>query len=251
VSVKPVALVIAAVTLVAASLCAAPAARAAPWERPVRGPVVRPFVLSADRFARGQHRGIDVAAQVGSAVRAACGGRVRFAGRVPAGGLTVSVGCGPLVATYQHLGTIAVRRGRLLAAGAAVGTVGRSGDPRDRRPHLHLGARDAATGRYIDPLALLGAGPVRAPPVVPAPRRPVPLGPAPPPAPRPAPRPAPALPLAPAVDPRVAPGRPPALVVWSGLVVLGLGLPLGGLARLCRRRHSRAPCASGWAPAHR
>ena len=263
VDVKPAVLVPAIVVLAAAaSLWVVPAARAAPWQRPVRGPVVRAFALSADRFARGQHRGVDLAAPLGAPVRAACGGRVRFAGSVPGGGRTVSVACGRLRATYQHLGAVAVRRGQVLAPGATLGSVGRSGRPRFPRPHVHLGAREAASGRYVDPLTLLGPDPRADPPVVPVPPRPVPLGPAPPrvslgPAPRPAPRrPVPAAPLttpAPVVASRGAPAPPP-LVVWAGLGLFGLGLPLGGLAGLRRRRRSRVAAdlrARGWAPAHR
>jgi murein DD-endopeptidase MepM/ murein hydrolase activator NlpD len=216
---------------------------------------VRPFALSADRFARGQHRGIDLAAPLGAPVRAACGGRVRFAGSVPGGGLTVSVGCGRLVATYQHLGAIAVRRGQPLLPGVAVGTVGRSGRPRGTRPHLHLGAHEAASGRYVDPLMLLGPGPRAAPPVAPAPRRPVALGRAPrAPPPRPVLRPAPELPPAPVVDPRGAPAPEVPVLVWVGLAACALGLPFGGLAKLRRRSRgaaARDPHARRWAWAHR
>jgi murein DD-endopeptidase MepM/ murein hydrolase activator NlpD len=253
--VKLVALVPAIVALVvAASLWLVPSARAAPWQRPVRGPVVRAFALSADRFARGQHRGIDLAAPLGSPVRAACGGRVRFAGRVPGGGRTVSVGCGRFRATYQHLGAVAVRRGQVVAPGAILGSVGRSGRPRAPQPHVHLGAREATSGRYVDPLTLLGPGPRAAPPFVPAPPRRVPLGPAPGPAPT---RPVPADPLpalAPVVDPRGAPAAAPVVAVWVGLAVFALGLPLGGLAGRRRRRSGRVPRrlrTRGWAPAHR
>jgi murein DD-endopeptidase MepM/ murein hydrolase activator NlpD len=244
-----------ALVVVAASLWLVSAARAAPWQWPLQGPVVRAFALSADRFARGQHRGIDLAAPLGAAVRAACGGRVRFAGGVPGGGRTVSVGCGPLAATYQHLGAVAVRRGQLLAPGAAVGTVGRSGRPRGRRPHLHLGARERGSGRYVDPLTLLGVNPRAAPPVASPTRRPVPLGPAPRPAPlRPVLRPAPPTPVAPVVEPRGAPAPDLPVLVWIGLAAFGLGLPLGGLVRL--RRRGRSPVARDqrarrWAWAHR
>jgi murein DD-endopeptidase MepM/ murein hydrolase activator NlpD len=247
----------AAVPCVAAALSLAPAARATPWQRPVQGPVVRAFGLSADRFAAGQHRGVDLAAPLGAPVRAACGGRVRFAGRVPGGGLTVSVGCGSLVATYQHLGAVAVRRGQLLAPGGTVGGVGRSGRPRGRRPHLHLGARERVSGRYVDPLTLLGAAPRAAPPVASAPRRPVPLGPAPRPAPRrpiqvpPVP---PVRPVRPVVEPRGAPAPGPPVLVWIGLAAFGLGLPLSGLVTVRRRRRStgaREARARRWAWAHR
>lgn len=245
-----VALVVAAFTI-----WLVPVARAASWQRPVPGPVVRPFGVSADRYARGQHRGVDLAAPLGTPVHAACGGRVRFAGRVPGGGRTVSVGCGPLVATYQHLGAVAVRRGQMLVPGGAVGDVGRSGRPRGRRPHLHLGAREAASGRYLDPLTLLGAVPRPVPPIATAPRRPVPLGPAPRSASRrPLLRPAPARSPEPVAEPppAAAPGGP--AVAWIGAAAFGLGLPLGGLARVRRRRRSTgAPTtrARRWAWAHR
>jgi murein DD-endopeptidase MepM/ murein hydrolase activator NlpD len=255
VGVKLAALIPALVALVAAvALSLVPTARAAPWQAPVRGPVVRAFALSADRFARGQHRGVDVAAPLGSPVRAACGGRVRFAGRVPGGGRTVSVACGRLFATYQHLDAIAVRRGQVLAPGMTLGRVGRSGRPRAPQPHVHLGAREAASGRYVDPLTLLGPVPRMAPPVMPMPLRRVPLGPAPRSRPgRPAPV-APLAPLVPVAAPRGAPVGEPPLVVWAGLALFGLGLPLGGLASLRWRRRSRITRdlrARGWAPAHR
>jgi murein DD-endopeptidase MepM/ murein hydrolase activator NlpD len=245
----------AALLVIAAALWLAPAARAASWQRPVPGPVVRGFAVSADRFAAGQHRGVDLAAPLGAPVHAACGGRVRFAGRVPGGGLTVSVGCGSLVATYQHLGALAVRRGQLLAPGGAVGSAGRSGRPRGRRPYLHLGAREAASGRYLDPLTLLGAAPRTAPPVASAPRRPVPLGPAPRPASRrPAPRPVPQAFVEPLVEPRMAPAPGLPLLVWIGLAAFGLGLPLGGLVRVRRRRRGMSGPPTRvrrWAWAHR
>jgi murein DD-endopeptidase MepM/ murein hydrolase activator NlpD len=232
-------------------------AGAAAWRRPVAGPVLRAFALSADRYARGQHRGIDLGAPPGARVRAACAGRVRFAGTVPGGGRTVSVGCGRLVASYQHLGVLAVRRGQVVAAGADVGTVGRSGDPREPRPHVHLGARDGAGGRYVDPSTLFGAAPRALPPLRSAPRRRVPLGRAPP---RPAPprllAPRPATATAPvAAEPVAGPQGAPApalpLVVWIGLLAFGLGLPLGGLVTRCRRRHRGPGRRTGWTAAHR
>ncbi|MDX6689391.1 MAG: hypothetical protein QOG15_848 [Solirubrobacteraceae bacterium] len=218
------------------------------WQSPVKGPVVRAFGLSADRFAGGQHRGVDLGAQVGTTVRASCPGRVTFAGTVPGGGRTVSVRCGRLIATYQQLGSIRVSRGELVAPHAGIGAVGPSSDTRTRRPHVHLSARVASSGRYLDPMSLLGAdhGPV---PILPAdrvragPR--LPLGPAPAPAPAMrerrhesertdvlVPRPAPAA--APVRRTQTTP-----LTVWLGLVAVGLGLPIGALAT--RRRRRREP----------
>ncbi len=242
---------LAALVLVACLSCAS-AAFAVSWERPLEGPVVRPFALSAERYARGQHRGVDLGAPPGAAVRAACGGRVRFAGAVPGGGRTVSVACGRLVATYQHLARVAVGRGAAVAAGDAIGTVGRSGLPPGQPAHLHLGAREAGSGRYVDPLSLFGPGPRTLPPIGRAPRGPAPLGPAPRPVPpRGAPLPAP---IAPAAEARPAPVTRSPAAVWIGLAAFGLGLPLGGLVRRRRRRDGASGATARerrWAAAHR
>jgi hypothetical protein len=180
----------------------------------VDGAVLRPFTLSADRYARGQHRGVDLGAAPGAVVRSACPGLVTFVGRVPGGGLTVSVRCGGLVATYQGLARIAVRAARRVDRGAPLGAAGRSGDPRDRRPHVHLGVREARSGRYLDPLTFLRGGPPAAPlppAAVPAWRRTDPPLVAPRPVTGPAPRPAPApwTPRSPAAGPGRAPARVP------------------------------------------
>ncbi len=224
---------------VAAVACLSVASRAAArgWERPVEGAVLRAFAVGADRFAAGQHRGVDLAAPPGAPVRAACDGRVSFAGRVPGGGRTVSVRCGRFVATHQQLGAIAVRRGRVVIAGARIGTVGRARPS----PQVHLGVRDVSTGAYVDPLALLdGSAPAPLPPLGGA-RRAPPLGPAPParrplrvgPAPR-------ELPVVrPLAVPVVAVERLP-WPVWLGLALVGLGLPLGGGFVTLRRRRRAA-----------
>ena len=130
----------------------------------------RPFAVTAARpYDAGQHRGVDLAARPGSVVRSACAGRVRFAGRIARSGGVVSVRCGALVATYLELGAVHAVRGRRVGAGARLGVVGPAA-------HLHLGARDARSGRYVDPLTLLRTprGPTLgpAPDVAPPPRRP-------------------------------------------------------------------------------
>ncbi len=233
-------------------LLLAPAGAAGAWRWPVEGEVVREFAVGADRFAPGQHRGINVAAAVGTSVHAACGGRVRFAGPVADNGRTVSVVCGRHVATYLHLETIAVRRGQPVPPGARLGTVGRTGRP-DRGPaHLHLGARELASGRYVDPRDLMAATAVT-PPVLAGPRiaqrlRPTPLGPAPraAPAPRGAPLTAPAplepvgSPAAPSTTTSSPPARALPLAAWAGLAALAAGLPVGALVRVRGRRRKRA-----------
>jgi hypothetical protein len=230
------------VVLVLMAVAVTPAGAAArAWQRPVDGAVLRPFSVGPDRFAAGQHRGADLAAPPAAPVRAACGGRVGFAGRVPGGGLTVSVRCGQLIATLQHLGALAARRGQLVRPGAPIGWTAQA----RRRPHVHLGARVAATGAYVDPLDLLAGAPRAVPPLLPAARRPPPLRS--PPVARP---PLPAAPrLTPLRSPPLAPAPPrvgPAPVarmpwpVWLGLALVGLGLPLGGLVRVRTRRRRTA-----------
>src|SRR5687767_5163571 len=92
----------------------------AAWRWPVRGEVIAPFAVGSNPFAPGQHRGIDIAAAAGGAVRAPCSGRVRYAGRVPGRGRGVTIVCGRLVATVLELGRVRVERGRAVAAGSVV-----------------------------------------------------------------------------------------------------------------------------------
>lgn len=221
----------------AASQAASPshsAVRAA-WRWPLRGEVVTPFHIATDPFAPGQHRGIDIAAPAGAAVRSACSGRARFAGRLPSRGGVVTVLCGPLVATYLELGAVRVRRGDAVEAGQTIGTVAAS--------HLQLGARRAGDRHgYVDPLRLLR--PDRPPPLGAAPRggrRPS-LRAAPPPPPVRAPSPrvvAPPGPSSPGPSPRVP------LAAWLGLGLVAAGMPLGAAVRLRRARVGRGAAAVG------
>lgn len=154
------------------------------WRWPVDGPIITPYRNGDDRFAGGQHRGIDIAAAVGTPVVAASGGTVSFAGVAGSSGLTVAVRVGDgLETTYLHLSSSAVRAGQRVDAGARIGAVGVSGHRSATEPHLHFGVRQAADRfAYRDPLDFLPP-PVRAP--GPAPRpvpvvvpRPAPIGPA-------------------------------------------------------------------------
>jgi murein DD-endopeptidase MepM/ murein hydrolase activator NlpD len=202
------------------------AAGARGWRWPLRGPVVGAFDLAPGApFARGQRRGIDVAARPGTVVRAACPGRVTFTGPLPHRGLAVTIRCGSLNATYLGLGRLATRTGSRLVRGDAIGTLGASG-------RLRLGARRASDRRgYIDPLLLLADGAPPLPHLGPAPRalrrRPVPPT-------RPAPR-----PIAPATPPAPGSAAAPRRLPWPAYPALALvasGLPLGGLLHRRRRR---------------
>ena len=212
------------------------AAGATGWRWPLRGPVVGAFhVFPSAPFARGQRRGIDVAARAGAVVRAACPGRVSFTGALPRRGLAVAVRCGSLMATYLGLGHLTARTGSRVARGDALGVLGASG-------RLRLGARRASDRRgYVDPMRLLtdSVPPLRFPPTHPAPRagRRHPLPPT-----RPAPR-----PLAPATPPAPGSATAPRRLPWPAYPALALvasALPLGGLLHRRRRRTHAAAAAA-------
>jgi murein DD-endopeptidase MepM/ murein hydrolase activator NlpD len=199
-----------------ATAVGATAAEAATWRWPVRGEVVERFAVSpANPYARGQHRGIDIAAPRGAAVRAACAGRVRFAGNAGSFGRAVTISCGEYAVSYGHLAQIAVEPGETVRAGHRIGAVGTTGRGSSTGPHLHLGVRRTTDRNgYIDPLLLLPTGEPRSGPPPLPPTRPI--------APRATPpRPSPATP-----SPAAVPGLPKA--VLAGLALLAAGIP--GLA---------------------
>ena len=178
----------------ALAFLAAPATARAAWVWPVSGDVITPYRNGTDPYASGQHRGIDIAARIGTPVVAAAGGEVRFAGTAGSSGLTISIRTGDGYDTsYLHLSSVAVRAGARVSGGDRIGAVGISGIRSATAPHLHFGVRDAGTRHaYHDPLNFLPpptGAPRPSPPAsapVPAPR---PVQPVAAPAPRVAPRP--------------------------------------------------------------
>jgi Peptidase family M23 len=139
------------------ALVAAAADSAYAWSWPTTGEVLRPFVFGDDPYDGGLHRGVDVAGHEGERVFAPAGGRVAFAGTVPGSGRTVTIETADgYSVTLLHLGAVGVERGNDVAEGAAVGTVGTSGDAEWPRPYVHLGVRVTADRHgYVDPLTLL------------------------------------------------------------------------------------------------
>jgi murein DD-endopeptidase MepM/ murein hydrolase activator NlpD len=221
------------------------AALAERWLRPVPGEVARPFSYTrASPFARGAHRGADLAARPGTPIRSACSGAVVHAGPVAGHGRVVSVRCGARRVSYLPLATSAVRAGTQVRAGTPIGTVGTG------HGGLHVGVRrEADRFGYEDPLALLSArrrppGPV---PIA-APRRPPRAVPRPVAAPRPPlPR---ALARRPATQPRaarrhVSPRAVAPWPVWTGLALLLAGAAGSGSVALRRRRRAASRSRSG------
>jgi murein DD-endopeptidase MepM/ murein hydrolase activator NlpD len=141
---------------------AAPSLRADPapgWSWPLRPApdrVVRDFDPPAQPWLAG-NRGLDLAGRAGEKVHAAGAGIVSFAG-VIAGVGVVSVTSGPLRTTYEPL-RLQVHRGDVVAAGAVLGQLTRTGSHCLPAACLHWGLLRGAA--YLDPLALLGLEQVR------------------------------------------------------------------------------------------
>lgn len=132
------------------------------WTWPLAGspPVTRAFAPPEVRYGTG-HRGVDLAGAPGAAVLAAGDGRVSYAGLLAGRGVVV-VQHGELRTTYEPV-TALVGVGQSVAAGDPLGRLdaGHAGCP--VAACLHWGLRRGQT--YLDPLTLVGAGPVRLLPV--------------------------------------------------------------------------------------
>lgn len=140
-------------------------AASADWPWPVIGEVVTAYRNGDDPYAAGQHRGVDIAAPVGTPARAVVAGNVSFSGRIPDGGnvVTVRTSDGEYLVSYLHLATRAVQRGASVKVGETLGTTGTTGRRSISAPHLHLGVRIATTRAYVDPMSLLGEPRLAAP----------------------------------------------------------------------------------------
>jgi Peptidase family M23 len=146
-------------TLVAGLSLVAPAWGGEDWTWPVRGTLVTMYENNNARpYAGGMHRGIDIAADAGTAVVAARSGTVTYAGALGSSGNVVAVRDGRYAVSYLHLGAVSVSRGDRVAKGARVGDVGTTGRRSVPEPHLHFGVRLARVDdHYVDPLSLLPA----------------------------------------------------------------------------------------------
>ncbi len=123
-----------------------PAARLS-W--PVDGAVLRGFGPGP----AGTSRGIDIAAEPGTPVRAAAPGEVTYAGTpAPAyGGLVILRHGADLYTVYGNLSSVKVRAGQRVGSGAALGLSGR--ERQGLPPHLHFEVRQGE--RPVDPALLL------------------------------------------------------------------------------------------------
>ncbi|MGV9698255.1 peptidoglycan DD-metalloendopeptidase family protein [Streptomyces sp. NPDC003470] len=139
------------------------------WPVGTRPAVLRGWEPPATPYGPG-HRGVDLAAPAGTAVRAVAAGRVSFAGRVAGRGVVslelTGTGDPPLRTTYEPV-RASVREGDEVAAGGLLGRAEPAGSHCSACLHWGVLRGDV----YLNPLALLppwllGAGPSRLLPVL-------------------------------------------------------------------------------------
>ena len=125
------------------------------WPVGTRPPIVRGWAPPATEYGAG-HRGVDLAAPVGSPVRAVAPGRVSFAGRVAGRGVVTvelsGTGDPPLRTTYEPV-TASVKEGETVMSGEVVGVLEPATGHCGPASCLHWGLLREDT--YLDPLSLL------------------------------------------------------------------------------------------------
>jgi murein DD-endopeptidase MepM/ murein hydrolase activator NlpD len=126
------------------------------WPLQPQPQVVRAFDPPDSPFGAG-HRGVDLAGSVGQPVFAALAGRVTFAAPLAGRGVVV-VDHGPTRTTYEPVAA-GVHVGQEVLRGERLGTLQLGGSHCLPRACLHWGWRRDAT--YLDPLLLVGGGPIR------------------------------------------------------------------------------------------
>ena len=118
--------------------------------------VVADFDPPTTPYAAG-HRGVDLAGSIGQPVLSALAGTVTFAAPLAGRGVVV-VDHGATRTTYQPVRASA-EVGRVVAAGDRIGRLEAAGSHCPPRACLHWGWLAGET--YLDPLRLVGAGPIR------------------------------------------------------------------------------------------
>lgn len=119
-----------------------------PFGNPITGRITSYFGYRTLPYGPEFHLGIDIAAPIGSAVRATANGIVTFAGERSSYGKVVFIDHGNGYETrYAHLGSMTVVTGDRIERGKVIGTIGMTG--RTTGPHLHYEVR--RNGRVVNP----------------------------------------------------------------------------------------------------
>ena len=122
---------------------------------PVEGAMRSPFGIRSQGGA-DLHRGVDLAAAVGTPVRPVLPGRVRFAGTMSGYGNVIWIDHDEsLITVYGHLSEIRVEVLQEVSKETVIALSGRSGNVTG--PHLHLEVW--RWGREVDPVHFLGRPP--------------------------------------------------------------------------------------------
>ena len=121
----------------------------------VEARMTRGFLPRGTKKRRRPHKGIDLAAQRGTAVLASHDGIVIYTGKEFKGyGKMIMIEKDNWATLYAHLDKIVVYEGQKINQGAVIGALGNTG--RSSGPHLHFEIRK--TDGPIDPLPYLPAG---------------------------------------------------------------------------------------------
>jgi murein DD-endopeptidase MepM/ murein hydrolase activator NlpD len=156
-------LVVAVVLVVLVSLARPTGAAGAPvdpvpvgvWPLQPTPRVVRTFDPPDSTWGAG-HRGVDLAGTIGETVHAALPGRITFAETLAGRGVVV-VDHGSTRTTYEPVAA-SVRVGDAVARGQPIGSLELAGSHCLPVACLHWGWRRGST--YLDPLLLVGGGPI-------------------------------------------------------------------------------------------
>src|SRR6476661_7407421 len=131
-------------------------AREGAWPLSPRPQVVHGFDPPVTRWGAG-HRGVDLLGHAGQRVRSALAGTVTFATTLAGRGVVV-VDHGGVRTTYEPV-SASVSVGDVLVRGAVIGSLQRASSHCFPRACLHWGLLRGDA--YLNPLTLVGAGPVR------------------------------------------------------------------------------------------
>lgn len=119
------------------------------FQKPLSGKITSEFgerevtskVMSAD------HKGIDIAANSGTSIKAATDGTVSIASQNSEYGKFIKIVNGDIMTVYAHCQKLKVKEGEKIKIGQTIATVGSTGN--STGPHLHFEIR--LSNRYINP----------------------------------------------------------------------------------------------------
>jgi murein DD-endopeptidase MepM/ murein hydrolase activator NlpD len=121
---------------------------------PLRGRLTSPYGYRRDPFTgvRTFHTGIDLAAPVGTPIKATLDGRIATTGYSAVyGNYVIVTHDGGYQSLYAHMHRIQVKRGQWVTQGGILGLVGNTGY--STGPHLHFSVY--RNGKMVNPASLL------------------------------------------------------------------------------------------------